>query len=57
MRCEEEKMVSTEVLTEEDLKEIGLDEAELDRIEEIVQDPELCDPLLALLPKRGGGAI
>ena len=56
MRCEEQ-MDSTEVLTEEDLEEIGLDEAELDRIQEIVQDPELCDPLLALLPKRGGGAI
>jgi hypothetical protein len=53
----EEQMNVTEVLTEEDLKEIGLDEAELDRIQEIVQDPELCDPLLALLPRRGGGAI
>ena len=56
MRCEKQ-MDSTEVLTEEDLEEIGLDEAELDRIQEIVQDPELCDPLLALLPRRGGGAI
>ena len=50
----EEQMNFTEVLTEEDLKEIGLDEAELNRLEEIVQDPELCDPWLCFLPKRRG---
>ena len=52
----EEQVSITEVLTEEDLREIGLDEAELNRLEEIVQDPELWDPLLGLLPRWRGGA-
>jgi len=46
-------------LSDEDRREIGLDDEELDRLREVVEHPELADPLIHFLPvrrfTRGGG--
>jgi len=52
---EEEKQDRTaEEEAERDFDE-WLDEMELDRIQEIVQSPELSDPLLFFLPEKRTG--
>ena len=49
-KMDEAKWLEFDEISDEELVELGMDDAELDWIAERVQCPELSDPLLFFLP-------